>query len=230
VPEQIAATVVLPCLDEAQALPWVLGRIPPGVTALVADNGSSDGSAEVAAQHGATVLAVPRRGYGAAVHAGIEAATTPVVAVMDCDATLDPAQLPPLIRAVADGRADMAVCRRRPQGRGVFPWHARLGTAVLAAWLRASTPLRVHDLAPVRVFDRRRYLTLGVVDRGFGYPMEVMVSVGRAGWRVEEFDMAYRRREGASKVAGTWRGSLRATSALLRAAPRRRVPRQDGAG
>ncbi|GAB3898922.1 hypothetical protein GCM10027612_57960 [Microbispora bryophytorum subsp. camponoti] len=79
--------VVLPCLDEAAALPWVLGRMPDGCRAIVVDNGSTDGSAEVAARHGALVVTEPRPGFGAACHAGLEAATAPVVCFMDADAS-----------------------------------------------------------------------------------------------------------------------------------------------
>ena len=98
-----------------------------------------------------------------------------------------------------------------------------MGTGLLAFWLRRTTPLRIHDLPPVRVFQRAPYLQLDLKDRGFAYPMETMATVGRNGWRVAEFDMDYRPRVGQSKVAGTLRGSLRATVALLRAAPRRRA-------
>jgi dTDP-L-rhamnose 4-epimerase len=81
----------------------------------------------------------------------------------------------------------------------------------------------IHDLAPVRVFRRGPYLELGITDRGFGYPMEVFARAAEAGWTVGEFDMEYRERIGESKVAGTVGGSMRATRALLRAAPRRRL-------
>ena len=223
VPDDATITVVLPCLNEAGAIPWVLSQMPPGASALVADNGSTDDSAAVAEQFGARVIHVPQPGYGAACHAGIEAAGSDLVAVMDCDATLDPAQLQPLIGAVATGDVDMAVCRRRPASQSVWPWHARLGTGFLAWWLRRTTGLVIHDLAPVRVFRRGPYLELGITDRGFGYPMEVFARVAEAGWTVGEFDMEYRERIGESKVAGTVGGSVRATRALLRAAPRRRL-------
>jgi len=220
VPDNVTITLVLPCLNEAGAIPWVLSRIPHGVTAIVADNGSTDDSAAVARKLGATVIQVPQPGYGAACHAGIEAASTDVVAVMDCDATLDPAQLRPLITAVESGAVDLAVCRRRPTSNKVWPWHARMGTGFLAWWLRRNTGLVIHDLAPVRVFHRTPYLALGINDRGFGYPMEVFARAAEAGWSVREFDMDYGARVGQSKVTGTLAGSARATKALLRSAPR----------
>lgn len=221
VPELVTATLVLPCLNEVEALPWVMAQVPPGFHVIVADNGSTDGSAELARQLGADVIHATPAGYGAACHAGIVAASTDLVAVMDCDATLDAAQLPLLVAAVHDGRADMSVCRRHPEPKS-WPWHARMGTAFLAWWLRRTTELTIHDLPPVRVFRRDPYLALDIEDRAFGYPMEVMTRAAAAGWSVEEFDMDYRVRTGSSKVTGTVRGSLRATTALLRAAPRRR--------
>ena len=86
--------VVLPCLNEAAALPWVLSRMPAGYHAIVADNGSTDGSPAIAAAHGATVVTASPRGFGAAAHAGLTAATGEVVCFMDADGSFDPEQLP----------------------------------------------------------------------------------------------------------------------------------------
>ncbi|MCI4066377.1 glycosyltransferase family 2 protein [Micromonospora sp. R77] len=116
--------VVLPCLDEAAALPGVLAALPPGYRAIVVDNGSRDGSPEVAVRHGARVVHEPRRGYGAAVHTGVEAAESDLVCVLDADGSFDPGELPALVAPVAAGTADLAVGRRRPVRAGVWPWHA----------------------------------------------------------------------------------------------------------
>src|SRR5215213_8315106 len=109
--------VVLPCLDEAASLPWVLSRLPVGYRAIVADNGSTDGSAAVAARHGAAVVPVPQRGFGAAAHAGLEVATAGFVCFCDADGSMDPAQLPRVLDPVRAGNADLVLGRRRP-GRG----------------------------------------------------------------------------------------------------------------
>ena len=139
-------TVVLPCLDEAASLPGVLARIPAGYRALVVDNNSTDDTAAVASRHGADVVAESRPGYGSAVHAGVVAATTPIVAVLDADGSLDPAELPLLV-AELDRGADLVTGRRRP-ARGLrWPWHARLGTAVVSWRLRKRHGLPVHDIA-----------------------------------------------------------------------------------
>ncbi|NBH07952.1 glycosyltransferase family 2 protein, partial [Amycolatopsis sp. SID8362] len=111
--------VVLPCLDEAGALPGVLAGLPPGYRAIVVDNGSADGSPEVAASLGAKVVHEPRRGYGAAVHAGLEAATADIVCFADADGSLDLGDLPRLVAAV-EGGADLAVGRRVPTSPGVW--------------------------------------------------------------------------------------------------------------
>jgi glycosyltransferase involved in cell wall biosynthesis len=211
--------VVLPCLDEAAALPGVLAALPPGYRAIVVDNGSTDGSPDVAAAHGARVVHEARRGYGAAVHAGLEAAAADVVCFLDADGSLDPAQLPALVAPVAAGDADLAVGRRVPS-RGAWPWHARAGNAVLATLLRRRG-VPVHDIAAARAAHRQALLDLGVTDRAFGYPLELLLRAGAAGWRIAELPVAYRPRAAGtrSKVSGSVRGTLRAArdmAAVLR--------------
>lgn len=208
----IQIDVVLPCLDEAAALPGVLGAMPHGYRAIVVDNGSRDGSAELAARHGARVVHEPRRGYGAAVHAGLSAADGELVGVLDADGSFDPAELPALVAPVAAGSADLAVGRRIPVSAGVWPWHARAGTALVAALLRQrGVPLR--DLSPIRVARRESLLALGVTDRAFGYPLELLIRAAAAGWRIVEVDVRYAARAAGtrSKVSGSVRGTLRAT-------------------
>ena len=210
-----AVDVVLPCLNEVDALPWVLSRMPPGFRPIVVDNGSTDGSADLAERLGATVVRAPVPGYGSAVSVGVRAATAEVVAVMDCDATLDPADLPRLVDTLSDG-ADLVVGRRRPTQRSAWPWHARMANRLLAARVRRRGRVVVTDIGPVRVARREPLLALGVVDQRFGYPLELLVRAGAAAWRVDEADVAYRPRVGRSKVTGTVRGSLRAVKDMAR--------------
>ena len=208
--------VVLPCLDEAAALPGVLAALPPGYRALVVDNGSRDGSPGIAEARGATVIAEPRRGYGAAVHTGLEAARSEIVCFADCDGSLDPAALPELVERVRRG-ADLAVGRRVPAAPGAWPLHARAGNALVAALLRRRG-VPVHDIAPLRAVRRADLLDLGVTDRAFGYPLELLSRAGRAGWRIAEVDVEYRPRAAGtrSKVSGSVRGTLRAVRDMAR--------------
>jgi len=208
--------VVLPCLDEAAALPWVLGQMPPGFRPIVADNGSSDDSAQVARRHGALVVDAPQRGFGAACHAGLLAATSQVVCIMDADSSLDPADLPLVAAPVQDGMADLVLGRRRPAGRGAWPLHARLGNHALAAVIRRRTDVQVRDLGPMRAARRDGLLALGLTDRRFGYPLEMVLRAAEAGWQIEERDIPYRPRKGRSKVTGTVRGTLRTARDMRR--------------
>jgi dTDP-L-rhamnose 4-epimerase len=199
--------VVLPCLDEAGALPWVLGRMPEWARAIVVDNGSTDGSARIAAALGATVVHEPRRGFGAACHAGLEAADADVVCFCDADASLDPQQLHRVISPLREG-ADLVLGRRRPVGNA-WPLHARLANRVLAADLSRRTGVALRDLGPMRAARRVDLLGLNLTDRRFGYPLEMVVIALERGWQVTERDVDYRPRTGRSKVTGTLRGTLR---------------------
>lgn len=213
----VTVDVVLPCLNEAEALPWVLARIPAGWRPLVIDNGSTDGSAEIASALGATVVRESRRGFGAACHAGLLAATADIVCFCDCDASLDPGLLAGFAATVADGGADLVLGRRRPQGRGAWPVHARAGNLALSRMLRRRTGLRLHDLGPMRAARREALLGLGLTDRRSGYPLQMVIRAADAGWRVREVDVPYLPRAGKSKVTGTWRGTWQAVRDMSRA-------------
>ncbi|MEV0407895.1 glycosyltransferase family 2 protein [Actinoallomurus sp. NPDC050550] len=236
--------VVLPCLDEAAALPWVLARMPEGYRPIVVDNGSTDGSAEVAAEHGALVVPEPRRGFGAACHAGLLAASAEIVCFMDADASLDPADLPKVVGLLAgdDGAPpDGTAVRTDAPGSGSWD-RATMSTnapdrasgAALALGRRRPVSLRawppharlgnaviarragLRDLGPMRAARRARLLDLGLTDRRSGYPLEMVLRARAAGWRIAETDVAYHPRTGRSKVTGTVRGTLRAIQDMRR--------------
>ncbi|MEU4392237.1 glycosyltransferase family 2 protein [Kribbella sp. NPDC023855] len=202
--------LILPCLNEAAALPWVLARLPDGVRAVVADNGSTDGSAEIAADLGALVVPCEVRGYGAACHAGLEASTAPVVAFLDADASLDPRQLVRVTAPVLGGQIDLMLGRRRPVSRSVWPWHLRLANAELSRRIRRRTGVQLRDLGPMRAARREALLGLDLRDRRSGYPLETVVKAADAGWRIAEVDVDYLPRSGRSKVTGTPLGAARA--------------------
>lgn len=200
--------VILPVLDEVEALPWVLERMPAGFSPLVADNGSTDGSGELAERLGARVVREERRGFGAACYAGLRAARSDVVAFMDCDGSLDPTELPRVAEPVRESRADLCLGTRRAEP-GAWPLHARAANAMLARELRRRTGAGLSDLGPMRAARRTSLLELGVEDRRFGWSLEMVLRAAREGWRIEERGVTYRPRVGGrSKVTGTVRGTL----------------------
>ncbi len=212
------ADLILPVLNEAEALPGVLAAIPDGYRPIVVDNGSTDGSAAIARRLGADLVVEPRRGFGAACAAGLAAAEAELVCFMDCDGSLDAGELPSVAGPVASGEADLMLGRRiaRP---GAWPVHARLANRVLAAEIRRRTGSRLCDLGPMRAASTELLRALGIRDRRFGWPLEMVILAAAAGWRVRETPVTYHPRQGRSKVTGTIRGSARAfvdTARVLR--------------
>ena len=207
--------VVLPVLDEERALRWVLPRMPRGYRPIVVDNGSTDDSAEVAADHGATVVAEERRGFGAACYAGLTAATSDVVCFMDCDASLDPADLPVVADPVVHRHADLVLGARRAE-RGALSAHVRIANRYLARQVGLRTGAAITDLGPMRAVRRGDLLRLGMTDRRSGWPLEMVLRAGLSGWRIAERPVPYYARTGRSKVTGTVRGTVQAVLDMRR--------------
>lgn len=203
---------MLPCLDEAAALPRVLAGLPPGYRAIVVDNGSGDGSGTVARGLGAIVVEEPRRGFGSACLAGLAAAEADLVAFCDADGSLDLRDLPAVVDPVRTGEADLVLGRRRPTSWRAWPVHARLANRVLAREMSALAGVRLHDLGPMRAARREALLGMGLTDRRSGFPLQMVSLAARAGWRIREVPVPYRPRTGRSKVTGTVVGTLQAVS------------------
>ncbi len=207
--------VVLPVLNEADALPWVLGRMPSGYTPIVVDNDSTDGSGAVAEALGARVVHEPMRGFGSTCFTGLLAATDDVVCFMDADGSLDPVDLPGVAGPVADGAVDLML-GARDADPGAWPMHARWGNRVIAWEVRRRTGLPLRDLGPMRATKRAALIELGMQDRRYGWPFEMVMRAAAAGWRVHEVSVPYRTRTGKSKVTGTVKGTARAFTDLAK--------------
>jgi glycosyltransferase involved in cell wall biosynthesis len=161
------------------------------------------------------VVSEPRRGFGAAAHAGLLAATAPIVAFCDADGSFDVRELPRVVDPVREGTARLVLGRRRASS-GAWPLHARWANRMLTARLRSLTGVPLHDLGPMRAAFRDDLLSLDLRDRRSGYPLEMFLAAHAAGWRIHEVDVSYLPRIGRSKVTGTVRGYLGAVSDMSR--------------
>ncbi|HTM57349.1 MAG TPA: glycosyltransferase family 2 protein [Candidatus Udaeobacter sp.] len=221
---------LIPARNEAGALPGVLAdlaRVARGIEGVrlieivVVDNGSSDATAEVARAAGATVVAEPCRGYGAACLTGLDhlrRSPPDVVAFLDGDASDDPADLPALIAPIAAGEVDLAIGSRTLGTReaGALTPVQELGNALAASMIRALFGARVSDLGPFRVARWEALERLGMRDRDYGWTVEMQTRALRAHLRCREVPVRYRRRRtGRSKVAGTLRGAVFAGAKIL---------------
>ena len=215
-----AVDVVLPCLDEEEALPWVLDRMPSWARPIVADNGSTDSSVAIARSRGVQVVEVLERGYGAACHAGLMSASAPLVAFMDADASLDPSSLEVLLdihrSAPERGRPHLVVGARQPVSRAAWPIRLRFANRVLARRVRHSTGVDLDDIGPLRLANTLALQGLAIRDRRSGYPVETVLRAARAGWSVTGVPVPYLARSGRSKVTGTWLGAARAVHDMSR--------------
>jgi glycosyltransferase involved in cell wall biosynthesis len=217
---RFSVTVIIPALNEEESIGQVLVAIPAGVTEeiIVVDGGSSDGTAAIAQAGGARVVHEPRGGYGRACAAGAAAARGDILLFLDADGADDPGQIPDLLAPILSGRADMVLGSRLAGeiAPGAMPWHQRFGNR-LAAWLiRHLYGLPLTDLSPFRAVNRELLLGLGMEEMTYGWPTEMIVKAARQRRRIVETPVRYRPRLGGrSKISGTVRGTVLATTYIL---------------
>ena len=212
--------VIIPALDEEEAVPLVIQEIPPIVAEIVVvDNGSTDGTAQAARSAGARVIYEPRKGYGQACLAGVAAAgDAEVLVFLDADHSDYPAQLEEMVAPILSGEADLVIGSRSlgRRAKGSHPLHAVLGTRLCVALMNALAGTKATDLGPFRAIRSDALKSLDMRDRTFGWTAEMQVKAARRGLRVREISVDYRRRIGRSKVSGTLGGSVRAGAKILK--------------
>lgn len=211
--------VLIPVLDEAEALPRVLDELPPGLRVIVCDNGSTDGSPDVARAHGAEVVSEPARGYGAAVQAGIarlKADPPHVVVILDGDHSCYAEDLEALLAPLRENRADLVIGERLTRGEpdSLTP-PQRAGNVVATRLIALRTGHRYRDMGPFRAIRWGALLDLGLEDRTWGWNVEMQLKAALLGLRVLEVPVGYRPRIGTSKISGTVRGVARAGARIL---------------
>jgi len=217
----LRVTVVMPARNEEASIGRVLGDIPRALvqTIIVVDNGSRDRTAEVARQHGASVVHEPVPGYGGACLAGLArvGAETDVVVILDADYSDHPEDLPALLAPIASGEADFVIGSRVLGGAepGALPWNQRFGNALACLLMRVLYGVRFTDMGPFRAIRRDALLSLGMRDRTFGWNVEMQARALIAGLRIREVPVRYRRRIGKSKISGTAGGTIRAGTRII---------------
>ncbi|MEQ1566837.1 MAG: glycosyltransferase family 2 protein [Myxococcota bacterium] len=219
--------VVIPALNEAESLPLVLGALPEGVRVVVVDNGSTDATAAVARELGATVVFAPRRGYGTAVLAGIAhlwAEPPEVLVILDADGA-DPAdRLFELVDPIAEGHADLVTSdRTRHAEPGALTAVQRYGNRLATELIAAASGRRFADLGPFRAIRWSSLLRLDMEDPTWGWNVEMQLKAVKYGLRIREIPLPYRARaRGESKISGSLRGAARAGARILWAVNRYR--------
>ena len=218
---QCEVTVVIPALNEAASIGRVLKEIPRSIDrVIVVDNGSDDDTAAVARAFGASVVSEPRTGYGTACQAGIKAAGEEgcdLIAFMDADYSDYPADLEKVIKPVAEGRADLVIGVRvaPPHQPPPLPPHQRFGNWLICRVIRSVYGIPCTDLGPMRCIRRTALERLQMVDRDYGWTVEMQLKAARMGLRVIETPVRYRKRIGTSKISGTIRGTLGAAGKIF---------------
>lgn len=221
-PDPLTVDVVIPALDEEQALPKVIHELPGRFVrrVVVADNGSIDRTAEVATTAGAEVVLERERGYGAACLAALahlQADPPDVVVFIDGDYSDHPAELPELVRPILDDEADLVVGSRVAGRResGALTVQQQVGNAVACSALRLLYGVHYTDLGPFRAIRWDTLQSLTMKDRNFGWTVEMQIKAAKQGVRYREVPVSYRPRIGISKISGTLRGSVRAGVKIL---------------
>jgi glycosyltransferase involved in cell wall biosynthesis len=211
--------VVIPALNEAEAIAYVLADIPAWVDHIVvADNGSTDGTPSVARAKGATVISEPEPGYGAACLAGIAAADgADVIVFLDGDYSDYPSEMAALVDPILHGTADLVIGSRAlgTSEPGALGPHQRFGNYLATTLIRMIWGTRYTDLGPFRAIDAGSLKQLAMTDRNFGWTVEMQIRAIEEGLAIKEIPVSYRCRIGQSKVSGTLRGTVRAGYKIL---------------
>ena len=214
------ASIIIPAMNEEQSISLVIDEIPREDVdeVIVVDNGSTDNTAQVARDHGATVVEEKRRGYGAACLKGMASlgSTSEIVVILDGDHSDYPEDLPLLLAPIKNGQADFVIGSRvKGAEKGALQWNQRFGNALACGLIRPLYGFRFTDMGPFRAIRRRSLESLGMRDPTFGWNAEMQVKAIRMGLAITEVPVRYRKRIGKSKISGTIKGTILAGTKII---------------
>jgi glycosyltransferase involved in cell wall biosynthesis len=208
--------LIIPVLDEAATIADVVRAVPRDIVeeVLVVDGGSTDETLARAREAGARVILEPGSGYGAACWAGVQATVSPVLAFIDGDGSDDPAEISRLVAPILGGEQDFVIGSRARgvREKGTLGMHQLIAGHLAGLLMRALYGVRYTDMCPLRAIRRDALERLGMRERTYGWNLEMQMRAARAGLRILELPVGHRHRAGgASKVAGSLKGSVKAS-------------------
>ena len=213
-------SVIIPAFNEEPSIALVLNALPKDRLheIIVVDNGSTDGTAKIAAAHGARVVQESRKGYGAACLKGISELSDPdIVVFLDGDFSDYPEELVQLIQPIEAGQKDFVLGSRMilPASRRALLPQARFGNQLAVFLIRLFFGHRFTDLGPFRAIRTKSLQALGMRDTNFGWTVEMQIKAVQHGLRIEEIPVQYRDRVGVSKITGTVSGTFKAGTKII---------------
>jgi glycosyltransferase involved in cell wall biosynthesis len=215
-------SVIIPALNEEEAIGKIVKGIPWELVSevIVVDNGSTDQTAEIAKRAGAKVVFEPVRGYGSACISGIENLSNPkpdIVVFMDGDYSDDPREIKKLADLIEMDSFDFVIGSRLlgTREKGTLPQYSVYANRLFALLVRTLYGLSLSDIGSFKAIRCSSLMSLEMEDRGYGFPIEMVVKSAKKDLRVGEIPLGFRKRIGTSKVTGNFFASFKAGTKIF---------------
>ena len=215
--------VIIPALNEAENLQWLLPKLCPNYTVVVVDNNSSDNTLIVAKESGALALQCKQMGYGSAVKMGCDYVVKSLadqgikaLVVFDADGTSPVEEINNVTKPILASQADIVIAQRQQLELGAMPLHAKFGNSLTVFLIRVLTGYKYSDMGPLRALTLELYGQLKMQDPTWGWNVEMQLKTAFLRRKIIQVPIAYKKRKfGKSKISGSLLGSIRAGTRIL---------------